>query len=297
MLNIKYFVDSAADITRDFAAENNIGVLGMPILFEDGAYLDWTELSGNAFYEKLAASKTIPTTAQVPVPTIDTAFRDALQSHDAIVYFALSSKGSGTYQAANLVKNDILTEFPGAKIEIVDSLAYSLYIVAMLMEAMELNRQGKSLEEIVAGAKKRREYSDTVVVVDTLKYLEKGGRINKASLIMGTLLDLKPVLSVRGGVMESIDKFRGSKTVIPKIIQKMKDLNIDESYKQFFIVHSNASERAQALWDAIRAEFGADSTLVMQSEIGATVGTHIGPGTLAVFFKTKTSQQLYDDTM
>lgn len=294
-MNIKFFVDSTSDITEEFAKENDIGVFGLPVIFEDGTYLDWIQLKSNDFYQKLAASKNIPTTSQIPMATMDAEFREALKDHDAIIYFTISSRGSGTYQAANLVKKDILKEIPDAKIEIVDSLAYSLYIVAMLREAMELARQGKTIEEVIAGAKRRREFTDTVVVVDTLKYLEKGGRINKASLVVGTLLDLKPVLSVRGGVMESIDKFRGSKTVIPKMIAKAKKMGIDESDPNFYIVHGNVPERAAALWDAVKAEFGENCTLNMLSEIGATVGTHIGPGTLALFFKTKTPQQLYED--
>lgn len=294
-MKIKFFVDSTADITEDFARAHNIGVFGMPIIFEDGTYLDWVELKSSDFYAKLEAAKDIPTTSQIPMATMDIEFRKALESYDAVMYFTISSKGSGTFQAANLVKQNILEELPDAKIEIVDSQAYSLYIVAMLMEAMRLAEEGKPLDEIVAGAKRRREYTDTVVVVDTLKYLEKGGRINKASLIMGTLLDLKPVLSVRAGLMESIDKFRGSKTVITKMIAKAKKMGIDESDPNFFIVHANAADKADALWEAVKAEFGEDSKLMMRSEIGATVGTHIGPGTMALFFKTKTPQQLYED--
>lgn len=295
-MNIKFFVDSTADITEDFAKEHDIGVFGMPIIFEnDGTYLDWVELKSSEFYAKLKAAKQIPTTSQIPMSTMDAEFRKALETRDAVMYFTISSKGSGTYQAANLVKQNILEDLPDAKIEIVDSQAYSLYIVAMLIEAMKLAEEGKSLTEIVAGAKKRREYTDTVVVVDTLKYLEKGGRINKASLIMGTLLDLKPVLSVRAGLMESIDKFRGSKTVIPKMVAKAKKMGINEADPQFYIVHADAEDRAKALWEAVKAEFGADSKLVMCSEIGATVGTHIGPGTLALFFQTTSSQQLYED--
>lgn len=295
MQNIKFFVDSASDIPEEFAKEHDIGVLCLPITFEDGTYLDWAELKKPEFYKKLAASKALPTTSQVPITTIEEEFKKALETHDAVVYFCLSSKGSGTYQAANLVKENILAEKPDAKIEIVDSLAYSLYIPIMLLEAIKLNKQGKSLPKIIAGAKKQREYTDTVVVVDTLKYLEKGGRINKASLVVGTLLNIKPVLSVRGGVMETIDKFRGSKTVIPKMIQKAKNMGIDEADPHFCIVHSNAPDRAAELWEAVKAEFGEDSELVMQSELGATVGTHIGPGTLALFFKTKTPQNLYQD--
>lgn len=296
MLNIKYMVDSTSDIPHDFAQEHDVAVLGMPILFEDGSSaLDWVEMSTDEFYKKLAKSSRIPTTSQPSIPTIEAMMREGLEGHDALIYVTISSKGSGTYQAAHLAKKNILEDMPDAQIEIIDSMGYSLFIVAMVQEAMRLQQEGKTLAEIASGVKEFRCKTDVLVVVDTLKYLEKGGRINKASLIAGTLLDLKPVLSVRGGVMESIDKFRGSKTIISKMVKKIKasDIDLDDPY--FCIVNSQVPDKAEQLWDAVKAEFGEEHKLVMESQIGATVGTHIGPGTLAIFYKLKNPVQVYED--
>lgn len=296
MMNIKYMVDSTSDIPHDFAQEHDISVLGMPIIFEDGtSALDWVEMSTDEFYEKLSKSHQIPTTSQPTIPVIEAMMREGLVGHDALIYVTISSKGSGTYQAANLAKQNILEDMPDAKIEVVDSMGYSLYIVAMVQEAMRLQKEGKTLPEIVAGIKAFRCKTDVLVVVDTLKYLEKGGRINKASLIAGTLLDLKPVLAVRGGVMESIDKFRGSKTIISKMVKKIKASDIDLDDPNFCIVNSQVPDRAEQLWAAVKAEFGEERALVMESQIGATVGTHIGPGTLAIFYKLKHPVQVYED--
>lgn len=296
MLNIKYMVDSTSDIPHDFAKEHDVSVLGMPIQFEDGtSALDWVEMDTDTFYEKLAKSSQIPTTSQPAVPVIEEIMRAGLNGHDALIYVTISSKGSGTYQAAHLAKQNILEDMPDAKIEIVDSMAYSLYIVLMVQEGLRLQKAGKTLDEIVAGMKELRCKTDVLVVVDTLKYLEKGGRINKASLIAGTLLDLKPVLSVRGGVMESIDKFRGSKTIISKMIKKLKTTDIDLDDPCFCMVNSQVPDRAAQLWEAVKAEFGQEQKLVFESQIGATVGTHIGPGTLAIFYKLKRPVQIYND--
>ncbi len=296
MLNIKYMVDSTSDIPRDFAKEHDVSVLGMPILFEDGtSALDWVEMDADEFYDKLSKSHQIPTTSQPSIPVIEEMMRAGLEGHDALIYVTISSKGSGTYQAAHLAKKNILEDIPDAKIEIVDSMAYSLYIVAMVQEGIRLQEAGKSLEEIVAGMKEFRCKTDVLVVVDTLKYLEKGGRINKASLIAGTLLDLKPVLSVRGGVMESIDKFRGSKTIISKMVKKLKTTDIDLDDPYFCMVNSQVPDRAAQLWEAVKAEFGQEQKLVFESQIGATVGTHIGPGTLAIFYKLKHPVQIYEN--
>lgn len=295
MLKIKYIVDSTSDMPRDFAQKNDITVLGMPIIFEDGSTVrDWVEISPEEFYTKLEASNKIPTTSQVPYAEIEEAMTEGLKDHDAVIFFALSSKGSGTCQSALLAKQTILEKMPDAKIEVVDTMSYSLFISLMVEEAIRLQKEGKTLEEIVEGAKVRRCHTDVTVVVDTLKYLEKGGRINKASLIAGTLLDIKPVLSVRGGIMESVDKFRGSKTIISKMIKKMKASDLDTSNPDFCIVHSNAQERADRLWEAIKAEF-PNAELHMTSQLGATVGTHIGPGTVAVLYRTNEPARVYED--
>ena len=296
MLNIKYMLDSTSDVSKEYAQKHDIQVLGLPIMFEDGTTaLDWVEMSTEEFYDKLSKSSQIPTTSQVSPATMEESMRKALEGHDALIYFTVSSKGSGSYNSACLAKANILEDIPDAKIEIVDSMAYSLFIVAMVEEAMRLQKEGKSLEEIIQGAKDFRSKLDVLVIVDSLKYLEKGGRINKASLVAGTLLDLKPVLSVRGGVMESIDKFRGSKTIISKMIKKIKASDIDLDDPFFCMVHSRAPEKANELWEAIKEEFGDHHKLFMQSELGATVGTHIGPGTLAIFYKLKNPMQVYEN--
>lgn len=296
MLNIKYMVDSTSDIPKDYAKEHDITVMGMPIIFEDGTMArDWVEMDNDEFYARLEKSNHIPTTSQVPVIEMEQMMREGLKEHDALIYITLSSRGSGSYQSAHIAKENVLADMPDAKIEIIDSMAYSLFIVMMLDEAIRLQKEGKTLEEIVEGAKLCRSKTDVLVVVDTLKYLEKGGRINKASLIAGTLLDLKPVLSVRNGVMESIDKFRGSKTIISKMIKKLRGADIDLSNPRFCIVHSQAPDRAKALWEAVKEEFGENTELVMSAELGATVGTHIGPGTLAVFYRLNNPVRIYED--
>ncbi len=295
-MKIKFIVDSASDIPKDYASKHDISVIGLPIYFADGTQIRaWHDITPEAFYDRLVKESEIPTTSQAPLPEVKDLLLDGAKNYDATVYFTLSSKASGTYQTAHMLKNEILEEYPDAKIEIVDSMSYSLYIVLMLNEAIRLNNEGKSLEEIIEGAKNVRRHTNVYVLVDTLKYLEKGGRINKASLIAGSLLNIKPVLSVINGIMESVDKFRGSKTVIPKLVQKVISDDLDTENPHFCIVHSNASDRAAQLWDAVKEQCGEDSVLEFESQIGASVGTHIGPGTLALFYRTKSPRKVYEE--
>lgn len=295
-MKIKFIVDSASDIPKYYAQKHNISVIGLPIYFADGSqYRAWHEMPAEEFYNRLEKETSIPTTSQAPIPEVKALLEDGAKNYDATIYFTLSSKASGTYQTAHMIKSEVLEDYPDAKIEIVDSMSYSLYIVLMLEEAIRLNNEGKSLEEIIEGAKDVRRHTNVYVLVDTLKYLEKGGRINKASLIAGSLLNIKPVLSVINGIMESVDKFRGSKTVIPKLVQKAIADDMDTENPQFCIVHSNAADRADQLWAEIKLQCGENNTLMFESQIGASVGTHIGPGTLALFYRTKSPRKVYEE--
>lgn len=295
MLKIKYLTDSTSDIPKELAKKYDIDVLGIRIAFPDGTTLsDWHDITPEEFYEKLLSNSEIPTTSQPPVYEIEELYRKYLPDYDAIVFVTISSLASGTYNAACMAKNNVLETNPDAKIEVIDSRAFSLFEVIMIEEAIKLQNEGKSLEEIVAGAKQRRRLTDVCAVVDTLKYLEKGGRINKASLIAGTLLDLKPVISVRGGIIESIDKFRGSKTLLSKMIKKINAMDVDLSDPCFSIVHSAVPEKAEQL-KAVLEESFENYSFENLSQIGATVGTHVGPGTLAAFFKINTPQKIYDE--
>ena len=295
MLNIKFITDSTSDIPKEYAEENNIGVVGVRINFPEGnSVADWYEITHDEFYDYLERTNNIPSTSQPPIAEIADMFEKALQDHEAIIFVATSSNSSGSFNSARLAKEMVLEKNPNAKIEIVDSQAFSLFETIMLEEGLKLQKEGKSIEEIVEGMKMRRRLTDVCVVVDTLKYLEKGGRINKASLIAGTLLDLKPVLSVRGGTMESIDKFRGSKTVIQKMVKKVKTMDIDLSDPQFSFVHSHVEPKALEMIAAFEEGF-ENSKARFFNELGATVATHIGPGTLAVFFKLNTPQKIYEE--
>lgn len=292
MLKIKYIVDSASDISDEFAAENDVHIVKFPITLANG--VSRTDFSIEEFYEILENTKEIPKTSQPPLPEFEEIFRKYLNDYDAILYITLSSLSSGTYNTANMAKNNILEEYPDAKIEILDSRAFSLFIAYMLKEAIRLNNEDKTLEEIVEGIKDFRRHIDVCVLVDTLKYLEKNGRINKASLIAGTLLDLKPVLSVRNGLMECIDKFRGNKTSLSKLVKKAKTMDMDLENPFFSIVDSNARDRSNQLLDILKENFG-DVKLDFQSSLSPTITTHIGPGTVALFFRTVHPQKVYDE--
>lgn len=286
MAKIKIFVDTSADMPESLAAEKNIGILRFMSIFGDEAYVTGTELSNSAFYKKLEEFGDIPKTSQTPYADMYDALLEASRENDTVIYFTISSKGSGQYNTARMAAEEIKESAnPGADIRIVDTMSFSAYISMSALYAWDLAEKGENPDDII---KKTLEYIKTwevYILVDSLKYLEKGGRITKTSAIVGTLLDIKPVLTIRNGLIEPLEKIRGKKKVFKKLMDLIKENpDFDSDRNEFLIVQSN-EEYAETVRGLIGEEFGTKP--LMEFEFGPVVGTHIGPGTLAVLFRLK----------
>lgn len=285
MEKIKIFIDTAADMPEAWAKEKGIGVLRFMSVFGEESFVTGTELDNEAFYKKLTAFDDIPKTAQTPFQDMYDALYEAAKENDTVIYFAISSKASGQYNTARMVAEEIKEEYPSADIRVVDTQRFSAYISNAALMAVELAEEGKSADEIIEICMKDMENWLAYILVDSLKYLEKGGRINKASAIVGTLLDIKPVLSVQNGLIEPLEKLRGKKKVFKKLVAlAMEHPDFDNENPEMMVVHSS-KEFAEETAEIIEEELGRAPSRIY--EFGPVVGTHIGPGTLAVLFKLK----------
>ena len=244
-------------------------------------------MNNEQFYEKLKTYNGIPTTSQTPYAELYDILKNASLENDTVIYFALSSNASGQYNTACMIKNEILeNDNPNADIRIFDTLSFSAYITGAAIYAKQLLDEGMDVDEVL---KKSREYIDSweaYILVDTLKYLEKGGRITKTSAIVGSLLDIKPVLTIKNGLVEPVEKIRGRKKIYKKLTELIKENpEFDENSGEFMIVESN-KEYAKEMFDTLKEEFGIED-VVYNIELGPVIGTHIGPGTIAVLFRLK----------
>ena len=287
MPNIKIFVDTSADMPLEIAKKYDIGVLSFLSVFGEECYVSGVDITNEEFYKKLESSSKIPTTAQTPYQDMYDVLLEASRRYDSIIYFTISSKGSGQNHTANMVAEEIKeTDNPNADIRIVDSGKYSLFIAATAVKACEMAQNGSSVDEIIDYSKKYIESWYCLLLVDTLKYLEKGGRINKASAIVGTLLDIKPVLTIADGLVEAADKLRGKKKLIDKLIQKIEDdPEFDSEKQEFLVVHSDKAKGEEAV-EKLRDTF-ENAQIVMFSEFGSIIGTHTGPGAVAIIYRRK----------
>ncbi len=287
MADIKIIVDSGSDIPQDIADKYNIGVISFLSIFGTEQYVQRTEITNEQFFDKLEEYDGIPTTSQTPFGDMFDYFKQQCEEHESVIYFALSSAASGQYQTANLVKSEIEEENPNADFRIVDSQKFSLYIAQTAVHAAQMAKDGKSVDEIITECEKYIKTWRCYLLVDTLKYLEKGGRLSKAAAFVGTMLDIKPILTIEHGLVESLDKLRGKKKLLDKLIAKIQDdSDFDAENPKFLIVQSD-EDKGQEVCEKLRDEYGEDC-IEMYGEFGPLIGTHVGRGAIAILVKIVT---------
>lgn len=286
MADIKIIIDTSADMPEELIEKYDIGVMRFLTVFGETSYVSGKDITNEEFYGKMAEEGIIPTTSQTPYADMYDMLLEESKKHDTVIYFTISSKGSGQNHTAKMIADEIKEEYPGADIRIVDSMSYSVYIASAVAHIAELKNEGSTAEELIEEFFNYMKAWEVYLIVGDLKYLQKGGRITKTTAIVGSLLDIKPVLTIREGLIEPLDKIRGSKKIHKKIIALIKDNpDFDESKNEFIVVDSDKAT-GDGMVEALKEEFG-DVKITMRSEFGPIVGTHTGPGCMAVLFKMK----------
>jgi len=277
-MRIKIITDSVADIPKDIAEKLNIAVVPLSVHFGSTSYRDGVDLTTDEFFEKLSKSKRLPTTSQVNPGEFKKVFEDHLEEYDHLICITMSQAMSGTYKAANIAKEFIGTE----KIDIYDSKAISFGFGLIVIEAARSAKNGNSLDQIKESIKYNIENLENLFIVDTLEYLKKGGRLSSAEAFVGSVLKIKPVITINDGKLESIDKIRGRKRVINYFVDYIKKNEYDLSDKTIGLFHAVDHDYLNKLITVINEQF--DVKEIIQSEVGTVVGTHSGPGCLAMVF-------------
>lgn len=283
MKKIGLMVDTSADMPQKYIDKYDIALVNFIVNFGDESFVAGEELSNEEFYKKIKEGTVHPKTAQTPFQTMYDAMLKAAKECETLIFYTLSSKASGQFQTATLVSKELMEEYPELDIRIVDTMAFSHYITATVLYAIELIEAGKSADEIVEETTKYAAKWAACFVVDDLNFLMKGGRITKTSAVLGTMLDIKPALGVKDGMIAPIAKIRGKKKVFSKMIEIIKESEGFVADKaKFMVVHSNPEEVGK-FCEALAAEFGEDKIKEVH-EIGPVIGTHTGPGVLAAIY-------------
>lgn len=286
MKKVKIFVDTSADVSEEIAKKYDIDIINFLCIFGEKSYVAGEELSNAEFYEKLMASSELPKTSQTSPAVMYQKLSEAAKEYDSVVFFTISHNASGEYNNARMNAEIIKEENPDCDIRIVDTMTFSAYIGETAIKFRELLNDGMEIDDALNDALKMLSYYEVYILVDSLKFLEKGGRIKKTAAIVGELLEIKPVLSIRDGLIEPVEKIRGKKKMIKKLVDLIEESpDFDSENKEFIIVESNKEYGLEAE-DIILDRFH-DAKIVRKYEFGPIVGTHIGNNALAILFRKK----------
>ncbi len=280
-MSVKIITDSASDVLTPYHPA--VSVLPMTITFGDQQYRDKEELSHQRFYELLIESEQLPSTSQIGPAQFEEAFQTQVDAGHSVVAVILSGKLSGTYQSACIAAE----EFP-QKVFVVDSENAALGEGILVQRAAQLVDQGLEAPEIAQRLEDEKKDIRLIALLDTLEYLKRGGRISKSVAAIGGLLSIKPVIAVQNGEVCMLGKARGSKNgnnLLVQEIQKTTGIDFERPYCLGYSgFHNDMLQKyiadSRSLWEG-HAEHLPIGT------IGATIGTHIGPGAVGVAFFQK----------
>lgn len=277
--------DSTADVPKKLVEEYGIYVIPMVVSFGETSYREGIDITVEEYYERLEHSKEMPTTSQTSPSQYMEVFRELLEKNPGspIISINLSSGMSGTYQSALLGK-ELLEEETGepADIHVVDSRCASYGFGLQVVAAGRMAGEGASVEEILTEVERLRQERHLYFMVDTLEYLQKGGRIGKATALLGTLLNIKPILSVdTDGIIYSVDKARGRKKAIARVVELFRNDFGDIKDIEIGIADAINPELSDEILEALSQHFTIHN--VVRTRIGGVVGSHVGAGTVSVF--------------
>ena len=277
---IRLLVDTAADYTLKELEERNISLVPLTVMINEKSYLDTVELDRNDFYQMLENGADFPKTSQPSPQTYAEIFEDAKAKGDEIICITISSALSGTCQSAHLAKNMVDYD----KIYIVDSLSATHGIRIMADYALKLIKEGLSAAEIADRVENMKSRVRMYAFVDTLEYLCKGGRVSKAAAAIGTIANVKPLITVTTeGTVSVIGKCIGRVKAMNQLLKTIQEKEVDTEFP-LYTLYAYGTESCEKMEKKLEAE---NYKIADRLQIGSTIGAHVGPGATAVIFVEK----------
>lgn len=277
-MKLRVITDSASDLLPPYRPE--LTVLPMEITFGEEHYADGVDITHHQFYEKLIEHEHLPTTSQISPGTFEDAFRRAVDAEETVIAVVLSSKLSGTWQSACIAAES----FPG-RVFVVDSENATIGERILVQRALELMDQGLEAAEIAARLDEEKKDIRLVALLDTLEYLKRGGRISPAVAMVGGILSIKPVVAVQDGEVVMLGKARGSKNGSNLLIQEIEKAGGVDFSRPYLLGYAGLDDMLlkKYIEDSRQLWAGHTGSLPIAT-VGGTIGTHVGPGAIAVAF-------------
>ena len=275
--------DINADLPEEYIREHGLEVLSLSYMIDGETYDRNHPLEVGEFYKRMR-NGSMPTTSQVNPDQAKKAFTACLKQGKDVLYIAFSSALSGTYNSGRIAAEEIKEEglFPDRKLVVLDSLSASLGQGLLVHKAVQLKEAGKSLEETVSWVEENKLNLCHIFTVDDLFHLHRGGRVSKATAVLGTMINIKPILHVdEEGRLTPIGKVRGRRKSLSALADRMGEQIKGFENPEVFISHGDCLEDAEYVEKLVRERFGVENFVI--NHVGPTIGAHSGPGTMALF--------------
>lgn len=274
-MHTKILIDSTIDVSP--ALKDRFAVIPLTIHVSGREFIDGVTMTADAFYRSLLKSKELPTTSQPTPAAFAQVFESLTDDGSEVVALTISSKVSGTYQSAHIAAAD----FPG-KVFVVDSRSISLGAGVLAEYALSRVNAGAGAPELAAELEQLRERCCVLGLFDTLEYLKKGGRISKTTALAGGILGVKPILGVRDGMIAMLGKARGSRQGCKTLLQMIQENHIDRQLPVLFGYTGLSAAPLEMLLQNDTGTFSEQTVRQSTVQIGSVIGTHAGPGAIAV---------------
>lgn len=280
---IKIVTDSTSYIADEYIKKYDIKLVSLNVII-NGVSSREVDIENEVFYEEIRNSKEIPKSSQpIPNEMLNT-FKEIVKDGDSIVGIFLSSKMSGTYSNANMIKDMILEDYPDAEIHILDSKTNCMQMGFAVIEAARTASEGKSINEVINAANHVINNSRFLFTPETLEYLKKGGRIGGAAALFGNVLQIKPILTVVNGETSVFKKVRTRKKAIEEIVKTVLEEIESKGFGDIVVHHINCQEDGLKLAKALENKLGKKVDI---QSIGPVIGVHVGPGSIGIAYYTK----------
>lgn len=283
-MGIKFIVDSMCDVCETVRSRYDFDILPIPVAFGEKTYFDGIDITPEMVIEQVEKNPDVfPKTAQVQAVMYQQTFEKYMKNGDDIIYLALSSGLSGTYQTACLIAEDLREKYPERHIDIVDSKCATTGMMMILHQGLKLCQLGKSREEIVKTMTFLSEHIQIFFMVGNIKWLAKGGRISRNTAMIGEMLKIVPILYFEDGQILAFDKVRGQKKALKKMLEAV-DRRMQDKNQIVGMINSTAPEFQDKVRKTMAKDMGIHYFMTPEAGAGSALTVHIGPNCLGIMF-------------
>jgi DegV family protein with EDD domain len=280
MSKIAFVTDSTSSLPKDCLQQYPITVTPQVLIWGEETFRDGVDIMPNEFYQRLKSAKAMPSTSQVSPAAMQQTFQPLVDQGFEVLGIFVSSKLSGTIQSA-LQARDMMGS-AGEKVTVVDSQSTAMAMGFQVLAAARTQEKGATLKECLEVAESGHKHTGVYFAVDTLEFLHRGGRIGGAQRFIGSMLNMKPILAIKEGRVEGIERIRTKSKAHDRVLELIAEQVKGKSNIRIATLHANAAEDAQALLERAKIELKPVETIF--TEVSPVVGTHAGPGTVGLAY-------------